>query len=76
MLWAGRVKCIGKNKQSIRPLIGMENGLKRLGSVADNIQNIFGEKVNKDKSWIELDCDVVNLPIFILTLTSLLINYN
>jgi hypothetical protein len=42
MIWARHVKCMDKNEQIIRSLIDMENGMKRLGSVADNtsIQNV------------------------------------
>jgi hypothetical protein len=56
-MWAGHVKCIDKNKQSIHSLIGMENGMKSLGSIADNIQNIFWKrymKVQTALSWIAL----------------------
>jgi hypothetical protein len=76
-MWAGHVKCMDTNKQSIRSLIGMENGMKSLGSVGDNIQNIFGKMyVCKDKNWTELDCAVINLSTFILTLTSWLRSYS
>ena len=51
MMWAGHVKCMDTNKQSILSLIGRENGMKSLGSVADNIQNIFGKRyVYEDKN--------------------------
>jgi hypothetical protein len=46
MMWAGHVKCMDKNKQSICSLIGMENCMESLGSVADN-QNVFGKRYMK-----------------------------
>jgi hypothetical protein len=51
MMWAGHVKYMDKNKQSIRSLIGMENGLKSLRFVADN-QNVFGKKYMKIRTGL------------------------